>query len=302
MDTELSQLKQANIEAIAQSIGYARDKAASTPRVAVIRRDADKLLITIGRNGPMYRNERDHQDQGDAIDFVTRHMGLNLGQARQFLRSWAGAVPTSSFHPAPLESLPAHIDYRKKSLAVWNAAVWNPEHPYLLHRGLSAATLADPRFHDTYRQDKRGNVIFPHRDREGLCGYELRNHEFKGFGEGCKKGLWHSKNLKIASAIVITEAVIDALSHSQLYGWDVAYVALGGAIGERQRDLLAGLLAKAHARNAMVVVASDNDEAGESYFEQLTLLAPMKIKRHRPISKDWSDDLMWSVREVGGAP
>lgn len=298
MDTELSQLKQVNIEAIAQSIGYARDKAASTPRVAVIRRDAEKLLVTNGRNGPMYRNERDHQDQGDAIDFVTRHMGLNLGQARQFLRSWAGTVPTSSFHPAHLEA--STTDYRKKSHAVWNAAVWNPEHPYLLHRGLSAATLADPRFHDTYRQDKRGNVIFPHRDREGLCGYELRNHDFKGFGEGCKKGLWHSNNLKIASAIVITEAVIDALSHSQLYGWDVAYVALGGAIGARQRDLLVSLLAKAHARSAMVIIATDNDEAGESYFDQLKLLAPMKIKRHRPISKDWNCDLVWCNRENGG--
>lgn len=98
---------------------------------------------------------------------------------------------------------------------------------------------------------------------------------------------------------MICESPIDCLSHWQLYGWDVAYVSLGGTIGNRQRDLLTGLLAKANARQAMVIVGTDNDAAGDGYFEELSLLAPMRLERHRPIGKDWSDDLAYVNRENG---
>lgn len=60
----------------------------------------------------------------------------------------------------------------------------------------------------------------------------------KKFGKDVKKGLWLTPNIKTASAIIITESAIDALSHSRLYAFvDSAYCAMGGSIGSRQRDL-----------------------------------------------------------------
>ena len=32
--------------------------------------------------------------------------------------------------------------------------------------------------------------VFPHFDREGPCGYEIKNQGFAGFAVGGTKGLW----------------------------------------------------------------------------------------------------------------
>ena len=59
-----------------------------------------------------------------------------------------------------------------------------------------------------------------------------------------------------------------------------------------QRDLLTGLFIKAHRRSASVIVATDNDPAGEVFFEQLQLLSPFALIRQTPVRKDWNDDLV----------
>lgn len=302
--TELDFFKRLDFAAIAAAFGYRHDRKASGPASSVFRSESgDKIVAKLAGDRWCYFSVHDCADNGTIVDFVQRRIGGSLGEVRKRLRDLAGhdlTRPDDSFPTARLsESDPS--DYRKKSLAVWNAATWNAAHPYLLSRGLDRATLADPRFADTFRQDKRGNAVFPHHDRGGLCGYELRNSAFKGFGSGVKKGLWLTANLKTASVIVVTESAIDALSHCRLYGFDCAYCALGGSIGSRQRDLLTGLFSKASARNALVIVATDNDAAGDQFFSDLSLLAPMRLKRHQPIGKDWNDDLAFCNREQGGA-
>ena len=186
-------------------------------------------------------------------------------------------------------------------MAVWNAASWNPEPDYLLDRGLSVATLGDVRFFDTFRVTNQGAVIFLHHDRQGPCGYEVRGHGVKSFGKRTVKGLWSTPNLRTATAIVITESPIDALSHAELFGGDCAYVALGGTLSRRQCELMTGLLAKAHARHVMVIVATDSDEAGQAYFDQLQGMTAMHLERLSPVGADWNDDLCWCVRERAGS-
>ena len=98
MDAELQSLKTLPLETYAVSLGFVRDSEKSTNRVAVLRRDADKLLVTQGNDGHwIYRNERNHDDHGSILDFVMRQQGVNLGEARKQLRAWAN-LP---FHPAP---------------------------------------------------------------------------------------------------------------------------------------------------------------------------------------------------------
>lgn len=318
MDAELARFKTGiDLRQFAETCGYILDKAksslAANPPVYVIRNAGDKLIVTRGRAGWIYRNERNHADQGDIIQFVRNREGLGLGEARKRLRAYTG---NSSFHPAhanpdksayvpvcPADSEPD----RAKVRAVWNAARWEPGHSYLMSRHVPPAVLSDPRFFDTYRISNRGNVLFPHSDRGGLCGYEWRGPGVKRFGSNCKKGLWLSANIKTALRIVICEAPIDALSFQALHGndaadqaWPLGYAAFGGGLGRRQIDLLSGLCTKAADRGAAAIIGTDSDPAGDQYAELLQAISPVTLERMVPVGKDWNCDLSWCQREAGG--
>ena len=320
--TEIEFFKTQPFTDIASALGYKPDRSESSGASTVLRHgDGDKVVVKLndGKHGKhwVYFSVVDRTDHGSIIDFVQRRTGGTLGDVRKTIREATGHNGTNPKVPFPTAQNPGKDlpppstpttdpdGFRKKSLAVWNAATWNPAHPYLLDRGLDRATLADPLFADTFRQDTHGNVVFPNYDRGGMCGYERRGPVTKKFGRDVKKGLWLTPNLKTASVIFITESAIDAMSHFRLYASQYAnaycaYCAMGGSIGSRQRDLMTGLLSKAGDRNAMVVVATDSDEAGDRFFDELGLLAPMRLKRHKPIDKDWNADLAYCNREQGG--
>jgi Toprim-like len=303
-DLELETFKKGvSLEGYARTLGFERWLPECRGAFTVLRRKTDdgKLIVWAGSDGcARYRNERS-QANGSIIDLVQETEGLSLGQARRRLRALMGLGEerTDSFPQGPvLKLIPIELD-SKKVAAVWQAAQWITEIPYLVAgRGLSAETLSDDRFRDTFRLSTTGDIIFPQWDRGGMCGYERRAEGKKSFGANTVKGLWYTRNINTRS-IVVCESPIDCLSHFQLYGWDVAYVSLGGSIGNRQRDLLAGLLAKANARQAAVIVGTDNDPAGDKYFEELSLLSPMRLGRLRPTGKDWNDDLAYVNRENG---
>ena len=296
-DNELDHFKNSiSLVDYVSSVGFALDRAKSSARVKVYRRDHDKLLVWVGLEDghDVFRNERTLQG-GSVLDFVMMEEGCSLGRARLTLRRYLGVNPSFPSRPSCKPSLTASVQgdegYRKKVAAVWNAARWEPEPAYLLGRGLTNETITAVLFVSTFRVGRNNIVIFPHFDRQGMCGYELRNASLKTFGSGTKKGLWYSNNCVSAPSIVICESSIDCLSHFQLHGGDAGYVSLGGAIGTRQRDLLTGLFIKAQRRSARVIVATDNDAAGEVYFEQLQLLSPFALERQTPKCKDWNDDL-----------
>lgn len=308
MVDELEQFKKMDLSGFMEGYGYRMDvkksgKTDGSDKVMRREGDDDKLLVKERADGWVWCSCRDWNERGNIIDFVRREHGCGFVEAIQRLRGDAGALNPSSFHTSRSKAITAPATeqdegYRKKALAVWNAAVWNSEPDYLLSRGLHPATLADPRFKDCWRVDRKGNVIFPHHDRIGLCGYELRNHGFKSFGAGTRKALWHSRNLKAATSIVLCESSIDCLSHFQIHQENAAYVSIGGTPSALQRDLLTGLLLKAHRRGATVYAAFDNDPKGDEYSEIIQLLSPAIIERMTPVSGDWNDDLMEVLREA----
>lgn len=302
-DNELELFKQIDLLIYAESLGFVLDRAKSSATVKVVRREGEKLLIWEGHGGHwVYRNERDHNDSGSIVDFVMKQEGVNLGRARMTLRAFNG-IAKPSLPPCPKErqrvaSTGQDEGYRKKVAAVWNAARQEPEPTYLLGRGLSSLTLTDPRFADTFRVDRSGNVLFPHQDRVGMCGYELRRDGFKSFGSGCKKALWLSKNLSEAKSLYLCESAIDCMSLFQLYAGDSAYVSISGTPSALQRDLLTGLLGKAADRGVSVFTAFDNDQSGDEYTEIMELLSPVRLERVKPEGKDWNDDLLFVLREA----
>ncbi len=305
---ELSRFKsEINLVEYASSHGYQIVKAESSKASTVMRQGDDKIVVATAEDGHgIYFSVRDDADNGTIVDFVQRRQGLNLGQVRKELRPWTGeygraAAPARQRPPEaerPAKPVPSSRD-RQQVLAVWSKM--EPvagRHSYLENeRHLDCKTLADPRFAGAVRVDGKNNAVFPHFDRDGLTGYELKNEEFTGFAKGGEKGLWYSSNLGHAPRVVVVESAIDAMSHAQsTKDEDAAYISIGGAMSDKQRDLLAGALAKAHQRGAEIVLATDADEAGEKLAGEARGLAPAgaNIERETPKhGKDWNDQVKY---------
>lgn len=303
MDELMNIKTSVSLQAFAEHHGYVRDAAKSSRLVAVLRNGDDKIIVTQGRGGyDIFRCERNHADSGSIVDFAMSRLNVNMGRARQEIRAFAGLVREKGSlpsHPVPQARSAATEPDRKKVAAVWSAAQWCPAHPFLRLRGLPLSVLNDARFLDTFRMDKRGNVVFPHFDRQGMCGYELKGPGgFKSFGAGTVKGLWFSVNWRSASRVLICESSVDCLSHCALQGGDSSYVSFGGGMGSRQRDLLRGLFEKAADRGAVVLIGTDNDPAGDQYAATLASLSPVALERILPVGKDWNDDLLAVAKEV----
>jgi hypothetical protein len=89
-------------------------------------------------------------------------------------------------------------------------------HPYREDEGkIPSSILQSERFAGRVRIDALGNAIFPHFDREGLCGYEIKNYEFIGFSSGGTKGLWLSHQTNDDNRLIFCESAIDALSYCE---------------------------------------------------------------------------------------
>ena len=283
--------------------GYKLDKAESSRHSAVMRGPGDdKLIVAKGQDGHwVYFSVRDEADNGSIIDFVQRRQALNLGQVRQALRPWIGEAaerPSPAIEHYARIVLPSSPDRQRVACALAKAPPAE-RHPYLEGRGIEAETLADPRFAGMIRLDARGNAVFPHYDREGLSGYELKNEGFTGFSGGGSKALWHSTNLGQERRLVITESAIDALSHAQLYpDPDTAYISLGGSPSPEQMELARSAIFKAQNRGSKVMVGTDNDPGGEKIAKWLSNGYSGIERELSAYGKDWNEQIKHEMEQA----
>jgi hypothetical protein len=300
-EEELERFKrEINLVEYAQSQGYQIDNQKSSQNCIVLTENAgDKLLIGIDAKDShyFYYSVRDDRDTGSIIDFIQKRKNWNLGEIRRELRPWLNInyepINTSTNKtkkPIPISKNRAKIVSEFENFKPTN------RHPYLNARGISQQTSASPRFEGTIYSDERGNAIFPHRDREGVCGYEIRNRGFKGFSRGGSKGLWVSNSESNDLKLVVCESPLDCLSYHQLFPTQAKtrYFATGGTISEKQKDLLSKGFEKIHEKGGQIILAMDADEAGNKLALELTQIAPRtaQILRHVPnYQKDWNEAL-----------
>ena len=183
-------------------------------------------------------------------------------------------------------------------------------HPHLEKgRGLSRALLRSVRFRDRTKTDPRGNAIFPHADKDGPCGYEIKSAGFTGFSPGGDKELWFSATANEDRVLVIAESGIDALSHAALFPRAHArYTSIAGAMNPRQPDLIASAIEKM-GQGARIVLAMDNDAPGRDLAERIAAIARKMgrddhtILPHLPEGEgmDWNDCLR-AVRTIATPP
>lgn len=101
---------------------------------------------------------------------------------------------------------------------------------------------------------------------------------------------WTIGNLDHRGRLIVTESPIDAMSYMALYDPEAVIVALGGLNIKCLTAVTEWLQPK------VVVVAVDNDWAGEQFRARCGVLLPpsVTIEHHRPKRKDWNEDLIWS--------
>ena len=300
-DKELETFKTAiDLRAYAAGQGYQLDGKASWRGSSVMRHPVsdDKVIVKRGIDGHyVYFSVRDDRDNGTIVDFVQHRQRVTIGTVRKELRPWIGQPPV------PVPSFPALPKTEKDRMKV-EAAYARMEdavngHPYLeRERALPGALLALERFAGRVRIDDRGNAAFPHFDQDGLCGYEIRNTNFKGFASGGTKALWLSQQLPDDNRLVVTEGAIDALSHAVLFPDNHArYASIGGTPNPQQTELIRAAVARMPL-SSEIVSAMDADATGRELAEivrravELSGRQDLKFIVQEPVGhKDWNDQL-----------
>jgi hypothetical protein len=171
--------------------------------------------------------------------------------------------------------------------------------PYLENeRAIPVELLRSERFGGLVRVDARGNAVFPHFDREGVCGFEIKNSGFTGFAKGGSKGLWISQETRDDNCLVFCESAIDALSYAALFPNERArYASIGGQLSPQQSELIRAAAA-GMPEGTTVIAATDADATGGRLAEdiraavELTGRDDLTYLLHQPDGfKDWNDQL-----------
>jgi hypothetical protein len=289
--------------------GYERVRRESSRASASLRHPVndDKVIVARDQGGHwIYFSVRDDRDHGTIIDFVHHRENRSLGEVRKQLRDYLGTPPPDR---APRERAPDLKPIERDRAAVertWAAASSVNNSLYLNERALRPETLTDPKFVGTWKQDARGNLLFVHRDEDGISGYEIKNRGFTGFATGGTKRLWHSVPGQLDTVLVVAESAIDALSYHQLHGEGAVrtrYASLAGAPSQPQLELVARVLAAMPAKSTLIA-AIDGDEGGRKIAEHLAAVAAKRpgvaFQRDSPdlsLGKDWNDALQRLERD-----
>jgi len=300
MDKELERFKtDINLTEYAASCGYVIDKKESWGSSVVMRHEnTDKITVTKVLSGPwVFCSNHDRTFNGTIVDFCQGIEGGTLGQVRASLRKWMKSppsVPASSF----VRDVKPMVKDKAKAFLEYEKALIKNEIPCLLSRGIGPELLSRPEFAGKVRIDARKNAIFGHYDKEGFCGFEIKNTGFTSFSSGGFKGLWFSQPSPDDKALVIAESAVDALSYAGLHpDLKARYVSTGGTMNPNQPALLVAAMAKLPA-GAEVLLAFDNDEGGERMAAEILALAPAGVHIHRafpPVGvNDWNDALKQS--------
>ena len=298
-DPELESFKNGiDLRAYAAEQGYQLDRKESWRGSSVMRHaNGDKIVVKRGSDGHyVYFSVRQDDDNGSIIDFVQHRQNLSLGAVRKELRPWIG-LPASALPPYPplvktaKDRMRVETEYRKMRDAL--------RHPYLENeRALPAPLLGSERFAGRVRVDARGNAVFPHFDRDGLCGYEIKNRGFTGFASGGSKGLWLSHALPDDARIVFCESAIDALSHAALYPDERArYASIGGKPNPAQPELIRAAVARMPSGSEIVAAMDADADGGKlaGVVRQAVELSgrdDLRFVLQEPFGfKDWNDQL-----------
>ena len=297
---ELERFKsEINLVDYAISYGYRPVKGEISRNSAALKNPATghKMIITREADGHyVYFSANGGSDKGSIIDFVQRQHGYNMGEVRKHLRGYSPDIATAarSQHAILLHPVSKDKGEVVRRLATMPGVSHENGHAYLQRRGLGVDILTHERFINRIRTGEMGEAVFPHYDKEGICGYEQKNQGFTGFSPGGSKGVWVSNTTKADSKLFIGESAIDCLSHFAIHkDTTTRYISTGGSWNDKTPELIKEAAAKHPGKT--VILGFDNDDGGKA-FEKATreLLKDSGkdiITQYPTQGKDWNDQL-----------
>jgi len=222
---------------------------------------------------------------------------------------WLNALPHSALPLAASITRPEKPE--KESFASQSARLairddlrWPMAREYLvrarrLPRDLVEEVHARGDVYATYSENRpeQTNVCFVHRNFAGeICGATTRTAStgtgfFVSIGE--KQEAWFTLGEpRTARTLVVVEAPIDALSFQALRANEFTAI-----VATSSSHVFTPILQAAHERGWNLLIALDNDRAGNSGWkrcqDEYATLYPADPAPYRiaPVTKDWNDDL-----------
>lgn len=283
--------KEANLLAVAASYGFKINKAKTSQNSASMRSESESIIVKKdGDNHWVYFNVHSNSDKGSVVDFIiNRNPGLSFVEAVKKIQcDYLNGTYELPIELKKVKIVPVIRD-RKRVIREVNSMMALPNNEYLRSRGITAKAMESKRFIGCVLTDSYKNAVFPHIDKEGFCGAEKRNFNFKGFTKGGIKSLWMSNRLKIDRCLLVAESGIDAISHYILFDTKVTrYISIGGEPSPEAWELLVAVIEKFYSNGGRIISGLDNDEGGETMTEKLKELTNVPIEREMPELKDWN--------------
>ena len=293
-----------DLRAYAATEGYVIDQKESWRGSTVMRHsNGDKIVVSRKADGHYtFFSVRRDGDCGTIIDFIKRRKSPSFSLIRDELRRWL-AMPA----PAPLSLPPLHSTAKNRAgvESRYRLMSFISQHRYLeRERCIPASVLQYWRFAGRIKADRYSNAVFPHFDTDGLCGYELRNSDFKGFSSGGTKGLWLSKTSPTDCRLVFCESTIDAISHAVLFPEErTRYASVGGKLNPVLPILIRAQIVRMPS-GSEIVAAMDADQGGEQLADAIQQAFSGEVaktfRNEHPVGfNDWNDQLRSRSTTIG---
>ena len=282
--------------AVLEQAGFAIDIKEST-RNAVKHRRGDEIIIVIHGGQGWFDPKSDAK--GDVFSLVTHLDGMPFAQALRRVAGLVGFVPSEPAWPRAERKRPPDLGIPERWVrcrAPWpGSATWR----YLsgarfLPSNVLRRVIAD----NGLREGPYGSMWAAHTDDAGgVCGWEERGPEWRGFSTGGSKTLFRL-GAPGSLRMCVTEAAIDAMSLAPFEGLrdGSLYLSTGGGwspLTDAALRVLAG------RPGAMLVAATDANDQGETFAERLRVLAENAgcgWQRLRPAADDWNEALQEKAR------
>jgi Toprim-like/Protein of unknown function (DUF3991) len=279
------------------------DKQQSTRRCLKYRRaEGEVLLVTHAGRGWWDPGSTAKGDVFRLVQYL--NPGLNFGEVRKVLRPFIGLSPSYPVHEGRSAKnrpdVPFGVKWDRRPVPARGSPTWR----YLTEtRQIPAPVVVAAIRAGALREGPHASAWFAHRDPDGrLTGIEMRGPAYRGFSPGGAKTLFCLPGRLRASAVpvrrlLVAEAPIDAMSVAAIEHLraDTLYVATAGGMGPQTLVALDLHLRALAAEGGVLVVATDNDRAGDRYNVQLATMAQaagVRVERLLPPpDQDWNDVL-----------
>ncbi|MGH1377126.1 MAG: toprim domain-containing protein [Alphaproteobacteria bacterium] len=288
-----------NLSEYAAYCGYEVDRKNSTKSSVKMKNGSDIIIVSKKGNSWVYFSVVDDTDNGAIVNFIQNRTGKELKDIARELLAWLG-------EDAPKVEAKDYVrdveqqDYDPERIKrIFKGCHPMQYHTYLETRGIAKRIFNAPRFKNRLFFDRHKNAVFPHYNAQGdICGLELKNEEKAVFVRGSEKTFWRSHCQKGDDTLVISEAVIDALSYSMLFPSQTSvYAATGGGMSPEQGGLLKSAV-QGFKSIKTIIIAVDNDEGGDRLAAKIEAVIiesgfTGETLRHSPKAQgqDWNNIL-----------